>query len=340
MFRNWLDAARKTVTATGLVALLNGCNTTVIQDGDTEKAQQTTNFSNDGSTKKYVIGIKIFGKRYGSTISDHTQLLEDLQKKLNKTIFIDKKLRRHLSNEDIDNFLREYKRSQKIVDTLVHVHSLIFTKYFESSLQLEVRKKVSSKDYAKDVYPTFLNNRNFLLLKNAVQEYIETRGPFSTLFANLTQNPTKPEEYANLESYCSDTDALTFAVKLLSFGRNYTKEHRRDNSPVRSWELLVIFDDERLDEIKRGEEQLHAGEFAKVKYDEPSDMFSFSYTNRTKPIGFGNSTFTEREFQVIDLGVHGTLSSADARFNNIHPNNLALVNERYRDLLQRTLSII
>ncbi len=135
---------------------------------------------------------------------------------------------------------------------------------------------------------------------------------------------------------------ICFALENLKlFGTNYTKKRRGGTSPVGSWKLAVVFDDERLKAMKSGEqERLPVGEFVELKYDEPSDTFTFCYTKRTKPIGHGNTIITEREFQVVDIGIHGILSGSDARLNGVHPDKLTVVNGEYRDLLQRTLAIV
>ncbi len=342
MSRNWLGVAGRTVAAAGLVALLNGCNGTAVQDGDAGATPQTAALTSDDDAQKPKPGtIEIFGKRYNSTIVDLTQLLNDLQAKLDESIAIDKQLQGHLRNRDVEAFLRDYQRSQQIVEDLVLVHSEPFAQHFAASLQVEAGRKLTLKDSAKEVSQPFLNGADFFGLKDQVRNYVEARLPFAILYADITQNPTKQEQYAGLEYCCLDPEAQTVVAKLKSFGTNYTKEQRRGTSPVGSWKLMVVFDDERLKAMKSGEkERLPAGEFVELKYDEPSDMFSFCYTKRTKPNGSGNTTFAERKFQIVDLLGDGVLSGTDARLNGVHPDQIPAVNWEYKGLLQKTLTVV
>ena len=333
-----LDVGR-TMAILSLVGSLAGCDGYFGIHGGKSKAGEEDS-AKKPSKQNHEFLISAFGTEFDTSDEDVGELLQVLQGKAIEAAASHTLLWKHLSTGNVDGFVREYERSQKIIDTLSHIYASGIDQYLRFALQ-------DAHEMAEGAHPLDVETSGpmrmlvkaglFKDAKISLRKFVEAREPLATLHKNVTESGFGAEVYAGLEGCCTDAEATELAGKLQSFGGNYT--NRKGINSGASWELGVVFDDETLKAIREGDRREdHAGKFAQMGYNEQTGLFSFRYMHQKK--SGGNVLSERRIFEVFDFGEHGALDGTDARLNGIHPDKLAGVNREYKELIGETLGVV
>ncbi len=334
-----LDVVGRTIAILSLVGSLAGCDGYFgVHDGKSKGGEEDS--AEKPSKPNHEFLISAFGTEFDTSDEDVGELLQVLQGKAIEAASSHTLLWKHLSKGNVEGFVREYERSQKIIDTISHIYSSGIDRYLSFALQ-DAHKKTDGVNPAvldpSAPLRILVKKGLFADAKISLRKFIDARVPLATLHDNVTKSGFGAEIYTRLEDCCTDAEATALAGKLQSFGRNYLKD--KGKYLEGSWELGVVFDDETLKAIREGDRhQDHAGKFAQMGYNEQTGLFSFQYMDQKK--NDGNVLSEERKFEVFDFREHGVLDGTDARLNGIHPDKLAGVNRKYKELVGKTLDVV